>query len=319
MKTILVTGGAGFIGSNFIKYFLRRNKNFLIINMDKLSHSANIENMREFEDSPRHQFIMGDICNQDFVSFIFKKYKPDYIINFAAESQGDKISNGILSAGESNILGTLSLLENARAIWQKNKFDGNKFIQISTDEVYGSLNNRNDTFFEDSPLNPSTPYSASKAAADMLCHSYYKTYGMPVIITRSCNNYGPGQQADKFIPYCIKNALDNKTVIIKESNRNTSEWIYVTDHAIALIRTLFYGKSGEIYNIGTGEEITSTELVKRVYTILNKTFYTESEKENNEIFIRKAVNSYKLRNNLGWSHKMNLEEGLKETIRWYKE
>lgn len=318
MKTILVTGGAGFTGSNFIKYFLRRNKNFLIINMDKLSHSANIDNMRDFEDSPRHQFIRGDICNQDFVSFVFKKYKPDYIVNFAAEPQAEKNSCGMISAGEANIMGTLSLLESARLVWQKNKFSGNKFIQVSTDEVYGSLSTRSDACFEDSPLNPETPFAASKAAADMLCQAYYKTYGMPVIIARSCNIYGPGQQEDRFIPYCIRNAIDDRPIVIKENCRSTDEWIYVTDNSIALIRTLFYGKLGEVYNIGTGEEVSNLDIAKKVFAALNKPANIV-ENDKSEELKRYAVNSYKLRNNLGWSHKMNLEDGLKETIRWYRE
>lgn len=318
MKTLLVTGGAGFIGSNFIKYFLRRNKNFLIINMDKLSHSTNIENMREFEDCPRHQFIRGDICNQDFVSFVFKKYKPDYIVNFAAESQAEKSSSGIISASEANIMGTLSLLENARTVWQKNKFSGNKFIQVSTDEVYGNLSSRSDAYFEDSPLNPETPFAASKAAADMLCQTYCKAYGMPVIITRSCNIYGPGQQADRFIPYCIKCALDDKPAALKENSMNTGEWIYVTDHSIALIRTLFYGSPGEVYNIGTGEEISNLDISKKVFAMLNKPINIVENDKKVELK-RCAINSYKLRNNLGWSHKMTLDEGLKETIRWYRD
>jgi len=318
MKTLLITGGAGFIGSNFIKYFLRRNKNFLVINMDKLSYGSNIDYMREYENCPRHQFIRGDICNQDFVSFVFRKYKPDYIVNFAAESQVEKINNGILSAGEANILGTLSLLESARQIWQKNKFNGNKFIQISTNEVYGNLSSRGDAYFEDSPMNPEAPVTALKAAADMLCQSYYKTYGMPVIITRSCNIYGPGQQPDRFIPYCIRCAKDDKPVVLKENSRNTDEWLYVTDHSIAVIRALFYGKPGEVYNIGTGEEISNIELSKKVFAVLNKPLNIV-ENEKSEELKRYAVNSYKLRNNLGWSHKMNLDEGLKETVRWFIE
>ena len=288
--------------------------------MDKLTYTSNLDNMREFEDSPRHQFIKGDICNQDLVTFVLKKYKPDYIINFAAESQVDRSINNPILSGQSNIIGTLSLLEGAKNIWKRNKFSGNKFIQISADDVYGSLNNKNDAFFEDSSLNPYTPFSATKAAADMLCQSYYKTYGLPVIITRCCNNYGPGQHIEKFIPNCIKSALDNKPIPLYGDGNSSREWIYVTDHAIALIRTLFYGKPGEIYNIGSGEEISNIDLARKVLSILNNPQYLiEKVKETPGQDCRYALNSYKIRNNLEWSHKMNLNEGLKDTILWYKD
>jgi len=321
MKTVLVTGGAGYVGSSFIKYFLRRNKNFLVINIDKLNDSSNIDNLKEMEDSPRHQFIKGDICNQDLTTFVFKKYKPDYIINFAAEDYTDRsISSNILT-GESNILGTLTLLESARSIWYRNKYAGNKFIQISTDEVYGSLKNSNDLFFEDSPLNPMSPFSASKAAADMLCQSYNKTYGMPVIITRGCSTYGPGQPGEKFVPGCIKNALENKPIHLYGDVNRFNEWIYVTDYVISIIRTLFYGKPGEVYNIGTGEGISNIELARKILLLLNKPedlIERPKAKQEQGISYRCALNSYKIRNNLGWSHKMALDEGLKETIMRFK-
>lgn len=317
MKTVLVTGGAGFIGSNFIKYFLRRNKNFLVINIDKLNYSSNIDSLKELEDSPRHQFIKGDICNQDLTTFVFKKYKPDYIINFAAENQSDRsISNNTLS-GETNILGTLTLLDAARSIWYRNKYAGNKFIQISTDEVYGSLTNGNDLFFEDAPLNPSDPFSASKAAADILCQSYYKAYGMPVIIARGCNTYGPGLHENSFISGCIKNALENKPVHLTGDPERYSEWIYVTDYVISVIRTLFYGKPGEIYNIGTGEGISNIDLARKILLFMNKPEDLIDKSKTRQITYnsyRCALNSYKIRNNLGWSNKMSLDEGLKDII-----
>jgi dTDP-D-glucose 4,6-dehydratase len=317
MKTVLVTGGAGFIGSNFIKYFLRRNKNFLVINIDKLNYSSNIDNLKELEESPRHQFIKGDICNQDLITFVFKKYKPDYIINFAAENHNDRSINNNILSGESNILGTLTLLDAARSIWYRNKYAGNKFIQISTDEVYGSLRNSNDSFFEDSPLNPPDPFSASKAAADMLCQSYYKAYGMPVIITRGCNTYGPGQYENAFIPGCIKSAAENKSIHIYGDPSRYNEWIYVTDYVIAVIRTLFYGKPGEIYNTGTDEGITNIELARKILFLLNKSedlIEKPKPRQGTDVPYRCVLNSYKIRNNLGWSHKMSLDEGLKDII-----
>lgn len=317
MKTILVAGGAGYIGSSFIKYFLRRNKNFLVINIDKLNFSSNIDNLKELEESPRHQFIKGDICNQDLIYFVLTKYRPDYIINFAAEHTADRsMGNNILS-GESNILGTLTLLDTAKSIWYKNKYAGNKFIQISTDEVYGSLSNTNDLFFEDTPLNPLDPFSASKAAADILCQSYYKAYGMPVIIARGCNTYGPGAHDNGFVSLCIKNAMENKPIHLYGDPFRQSEWIYVTDHVISIIRTLFYGKPGEIYNIGTGEGISNIDLARKILFILNKPedlIEKQKTKPVSETPYRCALNSYKIRNNLGWSHKMSLDEGLKDIV-----
>lgn len=319
MKVLLVTGGAGFIGSNFVRYFLKRNKNFIVVNIDKLTYAGNLSNLKEIENSPRHHFIKGDICNFELVNYVFKKHKPDYIINFAAESHVDRSINHPSLFGETNIMGTLTLLEAARNIWSRHGFSGNKFLQVSTDEVYGSIENTRDVFVEESNLQPNSPYSASKASADMMARSYYKTFGLPVIITRCCNNYGPYQHVEKFIPTCIANAMQDKPIPLYGDGSNIREWIHVTDHSIALIRALFYGKPGEIYNIGSGEELSNLEMARKILKALNKP----------EDLIKKigdrpghdwryALNSYKIRNNLGWSSKMKLEDGIKETAQWYK-
>ena len=318
MKIILVTGGAGFIGSNFVKYFLRRNKNFIIVNIDKLTYAGSMNNLKEIEDNPRHHFIKGDICNRDLVNYVLKRYRPDYIINFAAESHVDRSIENPLLFIETNVLGTMTLLEGARYIWNKRGNAGNRFIQISTDEVYGSIDNKSEFFYEESQLLPNSPYSASKASADLMVRSFSKTYDFPVMITRCCNNYGPNQNTEKFIPKCITNALNDKPIPIYGDGSNVREWIHVIDHNIAIIRVLFYGKPGEIYNIGTGNEFTNIEIAKRIIKHLGKSeelLTTVKDRLGHDM--RYALNSYKIRNNLSWSNKYNFDEGLKETIRWY--
>ncbi|MCR4436855.1 MAG: dTDP-glucose 4,6-dehydratase [Clostridiales bacterium] len=319
MKVILVTGGAGFIGSNFIKYFLKRNKNYIVVNMDKLTYAGNLNNLKELESSPRYHFVKGDICNNELVNYVLKKYRPCYIINFAAESHVDRSIDHPFTAADTNIIGTLTLLEGARFIWSKPGTAGNRFIQISTDEVYGSINNDTDYFTEESSLMPNSPYSASKAGADLLVRAFSKTYGVPAIITRSCNNYGPYQNIEKFIPTCITHALQDKPIPIYGDGENKREWIHVLDHCTGIIRALFYGKPGEIYNIGSGEEISNIELAKHILKYLNKpesALKMVSDRPGHDR--RYAMNSYKARSNLNWSCKYSFSDGLKETIQWYK-
>ena len=247
MRVLLITGGAGFVGSNFIKYFLRRNKNFIVINIDKLTNGKTHENLAEFEDSPRYHFVKGDICNRDLINYILKRNRPEFIINFAAAcppeatTLHEKNTNNAIVFTETNIIGMLTLLESARYIWGKNNFKGNRFIQVSTDEVYGNLSTDNDYFLEESNLNPDTPFAASKAGADLTASAFSKTYGVPLIITRCCNNYGPGQQSDQLIPRCIDSALNDTPIPIYRNGTNIKEWIHVQDHSIALIRALFTG------------------------------------------------------------------------------
>ncbi len=320
MKVLLITGGAGFIGSNFVKYFLKRNKNFIVVNLDKLTYAGNPDNLKELENSPRYHFIKGDICNSELVNYVLKKYKPDYIINFAAESHVDRSIGHPSVFLETNVMGTLTLLEGARYLWAKRNFSGNRFIQISTDEVYGSLENNRDYFSEESNILPNSPYSASKASADMMVRSYFQTYGMPVLITRCCNNYGPYQNTEKFIPKCISNALQDKPIPVYGDGSNVREWIHVLDHSIGIIRVLFYGKPGEIYNIGTGEEYSNMELVRKILKILDKPeslIRMVNDRPGHDR--RYALNSYKIRNNLNWDSKYRFEDGLRETVKWYQD
>ncbi len=319
MKVMLVTGGAGFIGSNFINYFLRRNKNYIIVNIDKLTYAGNHENLSSVEESPRYHFIKGDICNYELVNYALKRYRPDSIINFAAESHVDRSINNPMVFAETNILGTLTLLDNIRYIWGRNSYRYNRYIQISTDEVYGSLDNTKDYFSEDSGLLPNSPYSASKASADLMVRSFTKTYNIPAIITRCCNNYGPYQNAEKFLPTCITHALQDKPIPVYGDGSNIREWIHVLDHCTAIVKALFYGKPGEIYNIGSGEESTNIDLAKRVLKMVNKPeslIRMTSDRPGHDQ--RYAVNNYKAKCNLNWSCRYSLNEGLKETISWYE-
>lgn len=318
MRVILITGGAGFIGSNFIKYFLRRNKDFVIVNMDNLNYASNLNNLKELERSPRYHFVKGSILNQELVNYVIKRHRPDYIINFAAESCVERSINNPLVTTQTNVLGTLTLLESARYFWGKHKFEGNRFIHISTDEVYGATSDKEVFFAEESPLLPTNPYSASKASADMIVNSFVTTYDFPAIITRCCPNYGPYQNLANFIPTCITRALSDKPIPVQEDRSGLREWIYVLDHCVALIRIMFYGKTGEIYNISPGNEISNLDIAKKVLNLLGKPEDAIEMVGDRSLDKRCFLNSYKLKNNLNWSSKFKLEDGLKETIYWFK-
>ncbi len=320
MRIILVTGGAGFIGSNFIRYFLSRNKNYILIDMDKLTYAGSLKSLKEVNDSPRHHFIHGDICNYELVNYVMRKYRPEIIVNFAAESHVDRsISNPSIFA-ETNIMGTLTLLESARHIWSKQDFRGCKFLQVSTDEVYGSIENNTDYFSEESCIQPNSPYSASKAGADMMVRAFSRSFGLPAVISRCCNNYGPYQNREKFIPKGITSALKNEPITIYGNGKNKREWIHVMDHCSALTRVIFYGRSGEVYNIGTGEELDNLELAQRILTNLGKpqdmVRYVADRPGHD---FRYALSSRKIKNSLAWTPKISFDEGLQQTIRWYKE
>lgn len=317
MKVILVAGGSGFIGSNFIKYFLRRNKAFIIVNIDKLTYGSNPESLNDLEDSPRYHFVKGDICNQELVNYIVKRYKPDFIINCAGETHENRSLEHPGLFSQTNIMGTLTLLEAARQVWSKKNFSGNRFIQMSTDQVYGE-NRSSDFYSEEASLAPTNPYAASKAAADMLVQSYWTSYSLPAITARCCSVYGPGQHKDKFIPACINSALQDKPIPLYRGGELTREWIHVLDLSVALIRTIFYGKSGEIYNIGSGEEATNLTVARKILKILGKPEEAISSQESSFRFdSRYGLNSYKVRNALSWSSKYSLDDGLKDTVRWY--
>jgi dTDP-glucose 4,6-dehydratase len=312
-KKILVTGGAGFIGSNFVRYALRRTRDegrgTKIVNLDKLTYSGNLANLRDVEKDPRYKFVKGDICNQRLVSRLAKKC--DTIVNFAAETHVDRSIKDATEFIKTNIFGTQALLDVARKLGIK------RFIQISTDEVYGST--LKGSFDENSPLLPNSPYAASKAAADLLARSYYVTHGVPVIIVRSSNNFGPFQYPEKIIPLFITNALGNKKVPLYADGGNIREWLYVRDNCDAINYILNFGKTGEVYNVGGGNEMRNIDLTKKILNLLGKNKkLIKFVKDRPGHDKRYALSPEKLEK-LGWKPNYRFEEALNETVLWYKE
>lgn len=309
---LLVTGGAGFIGSNFIRYMLMEQDEVHIVNLDSLSYAGNLENLSDLSTDPRYTFIRGDIASVEDVEKVFSQ-GIEAVINFAAETHVDR---SILDASvfvRTNIEGTHVLLEACR------RRKVSRFIQISTDEVYGSLDETG-KFTEESPLAPNSPYAASKAAADLLARSYHKTYGMDVIVTRCSNNYGTHQFPEKLIPLMILNALENKALPVYGDGLQRRDWIHVKDHCQALQSVLMEGQPGRVYNIGSDQEKQNLEMVHQILRILKKPselieFVTDRPGHDR----RYAVDASRLKRELGWKPKIGLEEGIAQTVRWYQE
>lgn len=331
MKRYLVTGGAGFIGSNFIQYMLKKHPDVHIINYDKLTYAGNLENLIEIADDERYHFVHADICDAKAVRQTLDKFNPDYVINFAAESHVDRsIANPNIFA-DTNILGTLTLLNAVRDAWQHDdgSFGNHKYVQISTDEVYGSLSlEEPETFFyESTPLAPHSPYSASKASADMFVQAYADTYGLPINITRCSNNYGPYQFPEKLIPLIINNALHHEKLPIYGDGLNIRDWLYVEDHCKAIDAVISRGKQGEIYNIGGHNEYENIFIVKKIVTILSR--LTNDPKINSDLiyFIedrkghdrRYGIAPDKIKKDLGWEPETCFDAGIEKTITWYLE
>ena len=313
MKNILVTGGAGFIGSNFINYILNVRNDIFIVNLDKLTYAGNLNNLLKVENHPNNVFIKGDIVNDELVRYIFQKYQITHVINFAAESHVDRSILGSEVFFRTNVLGMNVLLENAK------QFGIEKFIQISTDEVYGSLGPEGQ-FEETTPLQPNSPYAASKAAADMMALSFHHTYGVPVVITRCSNNYGPLQFPEKLIPLMIINSLSNKKLPVYGDGLNVRDWIYVIDHNRAVELVLEGGKTGEVYNIGANTEKRNIEIVKLILNQLGKSEdLIEYVKDRPGHDKRYAINSSKIKEELEWQAEYSFEEAMKDTINWYIE
>jgi len=308
-KSILITGGAGFIGSNFIRYLLKKHPNYKIINLDKLTYAGNLENLRGITNNKNYKFIKADICDSKLVEKVIKNC--DTIINFAAETHVDRSIKSASRFIRTNVYGTYVLLEAAR------KYKIRLFLQISTDEVYGSC--LAGYFREDAPLMPNSPYAASKAAADMLIRSYHITYRLPTIITRSSNNFGPYQYPEKVIPLFITKALRNKNLPLYGKGENIRDWIYVLDNCAAIDLVLRKGDVGEIYNIGGGNLITNFELAKSILKKMNKPFkLIKSVKDRPGHDLRYALECSKIIH-LGWHPKNNFEDAIDKTIDWYKE
>jgi len=308
-KKILVTGGLGFIGSNFIRHILDKYPDYRIINLDIVSYCANFENLRDIEENPRYKFIKGDICDAQIVEKAIEDC--DVVVNFAAESHVDRSILGPESFIKTDIYGTYTLLEAAR------KYKIKRMVQISTDEVYGSI--EKDSFGETDPLNPSSPYAASKASADLLCLSYFTTYKLPVMITRSSNNYGPYQYPEKLIPLFVTNALEDRPLPLYGDGLNVRDWLYVLDNCRAIDLILHKGEIGEIYNVGADNERTNIEITKAVLKILGKSEgLIKKVKDRLGHDRRYSLNTSKIRK-LGWKPEYNFEEALRKTVDWYRD
>lgn len=311
MKTILVTGGAGFIGSNFINYFLDKNHDYRIVNIDKLTYAGNLENLRSSEKKENYSFVKGDIANNELVEFLFRKFEFNYVINFAAESHVDRSILGSEVFYRSNVIGTNVLLEASR----RHKIE--KFVQISTDEVYGSLGPAG-LFTEETPLSPNSPYSSSKAAADMMALSFYHTYGLPVVITRCSNNYGPFQFPEKLIPLMIINSLNGKKLPVYGDGLNVRDWVYVIDHNRAVETVMLNGRPGQVYNIGASREMKNIDIVKLILAKLGKLeSLIQYVKDRPGHDRRYAIDSSKIQNELGWKPEFDFETAMELTIDWY--
>ncbi|MEN6386588.1 MAG: dTDP-glucose 4,6-dehydratase [Phycisphaerales bacterium] len=308
---ILVTGGAGFIGSNFVRLVLSQHADCLIVNVDKLTYAGNLENLKGYLDNPKHIFVKADICDGKTIERLIDEHKIEMIINFAAESHVDRSIQEPKVFIETNVTGTLMLLEAARD--KKIK----KFVQISTDEVYGELGPTG-KFTEQTPLSPNSPYSASKAAADMLVQAFGHTWNLPFNITRCSNNYGPYQFPEKMIPLMINNALNDKPLPVYGDGMNVRDWIHVEDHCKAIWKVATDAKVGEIYNIGSSNEKTNLEVVKTILDTIGKPHsLINFVKDRPGHDKRYAIDSSKINSQLGWKAKTNFKEGIKSTIDWY--
>ncbi len=322
---LLVTGCAGFIGANFVYYYLDAHKEDMIIGLDKLTYAGNLANLSNLPDDSkkRFEFIRGDINNSELINYIFEKYDIDVVVNFAAESHVDRSIFDPHIFLQTNVFGVQTLLGVALSKWG-NSFEGKKFIQVSTDEVYGSLGPTG-YFTEETHLDPHSPYSASKAGGDLIAQAYYHTYKLPVIITRCSNNYGPYQFPEKLIPLTIWNALNHKEIPVYGDGKNVRDWLYVIDHCRAIDMVIHKGRVGEVYNIGGHNERENIYTVKKIIEILrNKT----GDNKINETLIkfvkdrpghdrRYAIDPTKIISELGWKHSLSFEEGIEKTIDWY--
>lgn len=325
MKSALVTGGAGFIGSNFIKHMIERHSEWLFVNLDALTYAGNLENLKNVENSNNHVFVNGDIMDRTLVSTLFEKYNFDYVINFAAESHVDRSIEEPEIFLKTNILGTQCLLDLAKQYWQTGKDeqgyptyrDGVKFLQVSTDEVYGALG-KTGLFTEETPISPNSPYSASKASADLLVRAYNNTFKLPINITRCSNNYGPYQFPEKLIPLMIGNALEEKALPVYGDGMQIRDWLHVNDHCSAIEVVLQRGRSGHIYNIGGNNEKANIEIVNLIIQKLGRTDklikYVKDRLGHDR---RYAIDNTKISTELGWAPVYSFENGMEATIKWY--
>jgi len=325
MSTVLVTGGAGFIGANFVHYLRGQRPAWTIVNLDLLTYAGNPENLAALEGDPRHILVQGDVADRELVASLFSRYDLTRVVHFAAETHVDR---SIMDPGvfvRTNVLGTFTLLEAARQAWQGLKGGEPRFLHISTDEVYGSLGPRDPAFTEETPYAPNSPYAASKAGADFLVRSYFHTYQFPTMITNCSNNYGPYQFPEKLIPFALSQALAGKPVPIYGAGTNIRDWIYVEDHCRALLTVLEQGRPGETYNLGGLQEKPNLELVRLLLKLLRQLRPELGNLEELITFVpdrpghdwRYALSIAKIERELGWRPQVDLEEGLRRTLSWY--
>jgi len=330
MRKYLVTGGSGFIGSNFVQYMLKKYRDILLVNLDKLTYAGNLENLKEIKDDPRYVFIQGDICDKDLVSGLFNRFTFDYVINFAAESHVDRSITNPEIFVQTNVMGTVNLLQRAKEAWYdtetKNWKEGKKYLQVSTDEVYGALGVEG-FFTEATPLSPHSPYSSSKAGADHFVMAFHDTYGMPVNITRCSNNYGPYQFPEKLIPLMINNVKNHVPLPVYGDGMQVRDWLYVKDHCKAIDMVVNGGKNGEIYNVGGHNEHPNIFIVKTIIEQLRDRLKDDGISEGLIRHVgdrpghdrRYGIDPGKIKNSLGWYPETPFEKGIVLTIDWYLE
>ncbi|MCK5029200.1 MAG: dTDP-glucose 4,6-dehydratase [Bacteroidales bacterium] len=323
-KTLLITGGAGFIGSHVIRLFVNKYPDYKIVNLDKLTYAGNLENLKDVEDAPNYEFVKGDIVDDSFIFDFFNKHQFDGVIHLAAESHVDRSIANPNEFIQTNIVGTVNLLNAARNIWKDN-FDKKLFYHISTDEVYGSLGDEG-LFVEETSYDPRSPYSASKASSDHLVRAYFHTFGLPIVITNCSNNYGPNQFPEKLIPLAINNIKKKKPIPIYGKGENVRDWLFVEDHANAIDLAFHKGNVGETYNIGGNNEWQNIQLINVLCKIMDqKLGRTEGESAQLITFVkdraghdlRYAIDSSKIQDELGWQPSLQFEEGLEKTVDWY--
>jgi dTDP-glucose 4,6-dehydratase len=324
MKKILITGAAGFIGSHVARLFVNKYPDYHIFNLDKLTYAGNLENLKDIDKKPNYTFLLGDIVNGEFIMDLFKKHQFDGVIHLAAESHVDRSIENPMEFVMTNVIGTVNLLNAARAIWKDN-YQGKRFYHVSTDEVYGSLGDEG-FFYENTAYDPHSPYSASKASSDHFVRAYHDTYGLPVIISNCSNNYGPNQFPEKLVPLFLNNIRHNKPLPVYGKGENVRDWLYVIDHATAIDVIYHKGATGETFNIGGHNEWKNIDLIKVMCKVMDKKLGREAGTSEKLITyvtdraghdLRYAIDSTKLQDELGWKPSLQFEEGIEKTIDWY--